>query len=501
MNILVILGHPRTDSLCAALAAAYCDGARATGVNLRSIVLADLNFDPHVRCANMAEQLFEPDLVAAKEALQWANHIVFVYPTWWGSMPALLKAFLDRVLMPGFAFQWRADGSWEKLLIGKSAHLITTMDTPRFVYRWIYGQPGNNMMRRATLEFCGIEPARVTSFGVVHHSTPEQRQQWIARAHELGRSLPRGILSEAGWFWRKVGAWVRAIRLQFYPMTLMAYAVGALASESADAGRFWLGYLCVFLLEFMTVLVNESCDIATDQRNQNAGLFSGGSRVLVENRLTQKEVNVGLGVLGIAALVSSFALLATASGSMTGAALIFALAALLGVGYTAPPIRLVYRGLGEINVAFTHSVLVIAAGYVISGGNVASSFPWQAGLPLFFAILPAIVLSGIPDREADIQVGKRTLAVRFGSAGAISIAMVSIAVAMVLGILADGLSWAQGVYAWITPFIAIHGGRLLIRLGKLRTQDISGRIDSVMVSALSFIMWFVVVPLAHLVLF
>jgi len=89
--------------------------------------------------------------------------------------------------------------------------------------------------------------------------------------------------------------------------------------------------------------------------------------------------------------------------------------------------------------------------------------------------------------------------VQLGTAGAIAIAMLSIALAMVLGICADGLSWANGVYAWVTPFIAIHGAHLLKRLGALRTQEISGRIDSVMVSALSFIMWFVVVPLAHLI--
>ena len=115
MNVLVILGHPRKQSLSGALAAAYAEGARAAGVNVKELILADLHFNPNVELANMPEQLFEADLAEAKRAVEWADHLVFVYPTWWGTMPALLKGFLDRMLMPGFAFEWRADGSWNML--------------------------------------------------------------------------------------------------------------------------------------------------------------------------------------------------------------------------------------------------------------------------------------------------------------------------------------------------------------------------------------------------
>ena len=79
---------------------------------------------------------------------------MFVYPTWWGTMPALLKGFIDKVFQPGFGFQYR-NGSvwWDKLLKGRSARLIVTMDTPPLYFRWVYGRPGHNAMKKKILGF------------------------------------------------------------------------------------------------------------------------------------------------------------------------------------------------------------------------------------------------------------------------------------------------------------------------------------------------------------
>lgn len=103
-KVLVICGHPRKDSYCGALAEAYALGARRAGVDLEMLYVADLRFDPHVHFVSPNQQVTEPDILAARAAVQAATHLVFVYPNWWGTMPALLKGFLDRVLAPGFAF-------------------------------------------------------------------------------------------------------------------------------------------------------------------------------------------------------------------------------------------------------------------------------------------------------------------------------------------------------------------------------------------------------------
>ncbi|HEY0917281.1 MAG TPA: NAD(P)H-dependent oxidoreductase [Solimonas sp.] len=186
-RVLVILAHPAEDSLCHALAASYADGARQSGAEVRRLDLGGLSFDPILRQGYREAQPLEPDLAAAQQELLWAQHLVFVYPIWWGAMPALLKGFLDRVLLPGFAFRYRRDSVWwDRLLAGRSAQLITTMDTPPWYYRWLYRQPGHEQMRRTVLEFCGIHPVRVKSFGPVRSAKPEQRARWLEWARRQG---------------------------------------------------------------------------------------------------------------------------------------------------------------------------------------------------------------------------------------------------------------------------------------------------------------------------
>ena len=105
LKVLVVVGHPRRASLAGALAAAYAAGARRAGAVVELLELARLEFDPNVRTRVFADQSVEADLRRAAALIAWAEHLVFVYPTWWGTMPALLKGFLDRVLAPGFAFE------------------------------------------------------------------------------------------------------------------------------------------------------------------------------------------------------------------------------------------------------------------------------------------------------------------------------------------------------------------------------------------------------------
>jgi len=189
-RILVILGHPGRHSLGAALAEAYLQAARAAGHEVRLLRLDQLAFDPVLHAGYQGGQALEPDLQAAQAAIHWASHLSFVYPIWWGSVPALLKGFLDRVLLPGFAFQYRPGARYpEPLLRGRSAHLLVTMDTPPWYFRWIYRMPGLHQMQRTTLAFCGVRPVRSVTFGPVRGASARQRERWLARAGALAAGL------------------------------------------------------------------------------------------------------------------------------------------------------------------------------------------------------------------------------------------------------------------------------------------------------------------------
>lgn len=187
-NILIINGHPDKESFCTALAESYRQGAELSGSTCKLINLFDMDFNPILTYGYRKISVLEPDLVKAQQDIVAANHLVFVYLTWWGTYPALLKGYFDRVFLPGFAFKYHESGPfWDKLLKGKTARLITTMDSPKWYYFLMYRSPGHNSMKRAILEFCGVKPVKITSFGPIKSSDDKKRKKWLGEVHELGK--------------------------------------------------------------------------------------------------------------------------------------------------------------------------------------------------------------------------------------------------------------------------------------------------------------------------
>ncbi|HEX5841829.1 MAG TPA: NAD(P)H-dependent oxidoreductase [Pseudomonas sp.] len=186
-RILMILGTPKAASLCHALGEAYAQGARSKGHVVRQLKLGEMSYDPVLRDGYEQSQTLEPDLLEAQRQIHWAEHLVFVYPVWWGGIPALLKGFFDRTFLPGFAFKYRNRSQlWDKLLSGRTADLLVTMDTPPWYFRWIYGAPAHRQMIRTILGFSGIKTRRLAEFAPVRPSSEEQRQGWLRRAEGLG---------------------------------------------------------------------------------------------------------------------------------------------------------------------------------------------------------------------------------------------------------------------------------------------------------------------------
>jgi 1,4-dihydroxy-2-naphthoate octaprenyltransferase len=202
--------------------------------------------------------------------------------------------------------------------------------------------------------------------------------------------------------------------------------------------------------------------------------------------------------LVLALICGAWLVMASGSGAAV-AGIALAVLTTLALGYTVPPLKLCYRGLGELDVGLTHSPGAILCGFVFQGGDWHAGLPWLLSLPLFLAVLPGITLSGVPDLNADAAVGKRTLAVRTGVRGAYGIAAL-------FTVLAAGTALALQPLPGIGPlFGGIQYGVLphaLLLLWLLARQALlapqTQRIDRLMVAALAYILWFVGVPLAHL---
>ena len=189
-KILIVLAHPQVKSYCAALAQAYAEGARDAGAEVRELNLAGIAFNPVGTGSHDKPLEFEPALKQAQDDIQWAEHLVFVYPILWGTIPALLKGFIERVFTPGFAVNFHADSPlWDKLLKGRSARLIVTLNTPPLLYRLLFRRAGHITMKRSILEFCGIAPVKITDIGPMKNASAARREKWIQLARALGERL------------------------------------------------------------------------------------------------------------------------------------------------------------------------------------------------------------------------------------------------------------------------------------------------------------------------
>jgi NAD(P)H dehydrogenase (quinone) len=187
-KILIINAHPlKDDSFCAALAQSYIAGAKKSGATCKLVNLIDLKFDPVMRYGYKKRMEMEPDLLQIQQDIKEADHLVLVYPNWWATYPAQLKGLFDRAFVPGFAFQYRENSPmWDKLLTGKSARMIVTMDTPGWFYSLIYKNTGHNAVKVGVLEFSGFKPVKISSFSPIKSSTEAKRLKWLKEVEQLG---------------------------------------------------------------------------------------------------------------------------------------------------------------------------------------------------------------------------------------------------------------------------------------------------------------------------
>ena len=171
-HILVIDAHPdpARGRLVHALADQYASAAEAGGHLVQVVRICDLEF-PWLRSAKQFSARPPGMIGSQQEHIRWADHLVILYPLWLGSMPALLKAYLEQVMRPGFAFaQDKGKGLPQKLLTGKSARIVVTMGMPSLFYRLYYRSHSVRSLARNILGFVGFKPVRVSLIGNVEGS-------------------------------------------------------------------------------------------------------------------------------------------------------------------------------------------------------------------------------------------------------------------------------------------------------------------------------------------
>jgi putative NADPH-quinone reductase len=187
VRIVILQGHPDPDGarFLRQLADAYAAGAREAGHELRVIDIARLDFPLLSTKADYETGSPPPAIAKAQKTIAWGEHLVFFFPLWLGTMPAVVKGFLEQALRPGFAMD-KSRPVWRPLLKGRSARLVVTMGMPEPVYRWYFLAHGLKVLERNILKFVGISPVRETWIGGVDQLGDAGRTKWLAKLRALG---------------------------------------------------------------------------------------------------------------------------------------------------------------------------------------------------------------------------------------------------------------------------------------------------------------------------
>ena len=181
MNVLIIYAHPNPNSFNHSILEKLEQGLKDWNHTFRVIDLYADNFNP-VLVFN--EQIKRRDLendeetAHYRELIKQADHLIFIYPIWWYGQPAILKGFIDRVFVSGFAYTMR--GSLPKgLLTDKSAWVIYTIDSPSWFVKLFRRNIEWKVMKSAILNYCGIKKVKRTMLSSVKNSDLAGRQKWL----------------------------------------------------------------------------------------------------------------------------------------------------------------------------------------------------------------------------------------------------------------------------------------------------------------------------------
>ena len=283
-------------------------------------------------------------------------------------------------------------------------------DERRHVTVWGRALPdGSDRLVLSPASAWGWDEAEVPFFEYSERSTGKARRYFDALSRERGTpvkpslSLPYLIL--------------RTTRLPFLSATIVPVVLGIVIAATHGAFDLLAAILTIIGACFVQLAINVSNDVfdtaqGADDANVTPTKFSGGSRVIQYGLVTFRQMaTLGAGFFLAGALIGLLLLVLRGSPALLAIGII---GFVLGIGYTAPPLKLVYRGLGEVAVALGFGPLMLLGAYVVQTEGALSWEPFVASIPVALLVALILYVNEIPDRRGDARAGKRTLPVRFG---------------------------------------------------------------------------------------
>jgi len=198
MKVLIVFNHPYEGSYCNAILDSVTKGLQKSNHEIDIIHLDKEGFNPVMTAQDLKafrdKQPVDPKVIEYKKRLEQADHLVFIFPIWWELMPALMKGFIDKVIFPGVAYDY-VNGSNTKmkpLLTNiKGVTVVTTMNTPRVLYRLIFGNAVKKAIMTGTFWKLGYKNRKWISYNMVKQVSHEKRKSWLGK---LENTFAKGVL-------------------------------------------------------------------------------------------------------------------------------------------------------------------------------------------------------------------------------------------------------------------------------------------------------------------
>jgi 1,4-dihydroxy-2-naphthoate polyprenyltransferase len=345
-------------------------------------------------------------------------------------------------------------GDREVSVVGSHIHPTTGgYDERRYLQLW--GRVTGGVQFAPTRAW-GWDETEMPFFEYSERSVPQSRRYLTALSAEKGRTIrPR-----LGPFWLAL----RTTRLPFLSATAVPVLLGIAVAASHGAFTWWTALLTLIGGSFAHLAINVTNDVfdtlsGADDANPTPTQFSGGSRVAIYDLVSVRALALLAFALYFAAGVIGLLLVAVTGSTMLLGIGVAGIA--LGIAYTAPPLKLVYRGLGEVAVAIGFGPIMLLGAYVVQTGRIEAE-------PLLLSLVPGILIglilfvNEIPDRRSDAHAEKRTLPTRFPPdiiVGAYLVSALAAFAIIVAGVVAGLPPWPTLVALAAVPIVfRVHRG-------------------------------------------
>jgi NAD(P)H dehydrogenase (quinone) len=196
MKAVIVFNHPYEGSFCNAILNAVSKGLKGANYEIDLIHLDKENFNPAMTANDLKafrdKKPVDPKVIEYDSRIKNADHLIFIFPIWWELMPALMKGFVDKVIFPGVAYDYTNSSNtlmkplWTNL---KSVTMITTMNTPNWLYWSLFGNAIKKAMMLGTFWKMGYKNRKWISFHQVKFVSREKRENWLAGLEKKMKEL------------------------------------------------------------------------------------------------------------------------------------------------------------------------------------------------------------------------------------------------------------------------------------------------------------------------